>query len=93
MYDSIQYVYNRPTYRIGCRIEQSPDFSLESLKFFPSDYGTSKHACYLTNRRRNHRLDGMSQDSPNRGQSYLRAHLRRVRCRAQDRWGVQRIHL
>ena len=31
IYDSIQYVYNRSTYRLGCRIEQSPDFSLESL--------------------------------------------------------------
>ena len=31
MYDSIQYVYNRSTYRLDCRIEQSPDFRLESL--------------------------------------------------------------
>ena len=31
IYYSIQCVYNHPTYRLGCRVEQSPDFSLESL--------------------------------------------------------------
>ena len=39
MYYSIQCVYNRPTYRLGCRIEQSPDFSLESLNEFEIERG------------------------------------------------------
>ncbi len=32
IYYSIQQIYNRSTYRLGCRIEQSPAFRLESLK-------------------------------------------------------------